>query len=197
MPILPSLDQQLRAIREVEGAFAVSHIDTCLGSFLSDHHNRDGELLLGVYVDGETTVATVLDELADEFGRIGWDMGESRKGFDYDKAKQAIADFRQSALESVDPDAVFDSSLDIPNEEHDHEESCQAWFLVHWNLPEFEDGDIVGYNPVTGSLIQWNGDDSERYECETPDEFGLDNIRADEIKRMLADGWEVPPWWTA
>ena len=47
----------------------VSHIDTCLACYLTDHHNRDGELLIGVQADGAMTNAEVLESVSEEFGR--------------------------------------------------------------------------------------------------------------------------------
>lgn len=184
--MIRSTDHQLRDIREERGDFAITHIDTCLSSFLSDHHNRDGELLLGVYVDGSTTVADVLDGLDSEFATIGWDLGESRKGFDYDKAKQALADLRNNAADKLA--LIFDSSLDLPDEEEECEEACQAWFLIHWEVPD--DCDIVGYNPKSGFLIQWNAEEGKPYESETPEEYGLHNIYPNELQKMQRDGWE-------
>lgn len=135
--MIRSQDQQLRDIRaELDelGGFAVTHIDTCLGSFLSDHHNRDGELLIGVNVDGSATVGEVLDGLADEFRSYGFELGESRKGFDYEKAKAAIDAVRRE--NATEYSQLFDASLDARSEDDDHEESCQAWFLIHWDVPD-------------------------------------------------------------
>ena len=68
MPLLPSLDQQLASAREASGeSFLWAHIDTCLSCYLNDHHHRDGELLLGAFVAGNTTIGEVLDGHEDEF----------------------------------------------------------------------------------------------------------------------------------
>jgi hypothetical protein len=133
--ILPSLDQQTRAAREDEGVeFMWHHIDTCLPGYLRDHHNRDGELLLGVYVDGNSTVKDVLSDLVNEFRDIAYDMGESRAGYDHDKAKAALMRLTD---ENADRAAkLFDSSLEIPDGHPDDiGESCQAWFLLTWEVP--------------------------------------------------------------
>lgn len=136
MPILPSLDQQLRNERESsESKFVVSHIDTCLSCYLNDHHHRDGELLLGVFVGPDSTVGEVLDELADEYRQIGWEMGESRLGFDYEAGKAAIAALKVENSDRLE--RIFDSSLErVPEGEDD---MCQAWFLIHWDVPDEED----------------------------------------------------------
>lgn len=140
MAILPSLDQQLRNAREAaESKFLVSHIDTCLSCYLYDHHNRDGELLLGVFVDADSTVGEVLDALADEYHQIGWEMGESRLGFDYEAGEAAIAALKVENADRLE--RIFDSSLErVPEDEDDIGEACQAWFLIHWDVPD-EEGD--------------------------------------------------------
>jgi hypothetical protein len=138
-PFLPSVQEQLQSRRdESETEFAVTHIDTCLSSFLNDHHNRDGELLLGVFVDGNATVGQVLDGLRDEYRQIAYEMGENRLGFDYDAGLAAI----DSVIAENDDnrDKPFDASLDVLGEDDDCSESCQAWFLIHWDVPEEEDG---------------------------------------------------------
>lgn len=139
MPILPSLDQQLRSTREAsEAKFVVSHIDTCLSCYLNDHHQRDGELLLGVFVGPDSTVGEVLDAVADEYRQIGWELGETRLGFDYDAAKAAIDHLKIDNADRLG--RLFDSSLErIPEGEEDMHEMCQAWFLIHWDVPEEEE----------------------------------------------------------
>jgi hypothetical protein len=142
MPLLPALDQQLRSAREAAGEpFIVAHIDTCLPSYLNDHHNRDGELLLGVSVDGTSTIGQVMDELESEFRSYAYEMGESRKGYDHDKAWDAIQRVREENKDRLG--MIFDSSL-TPFEEGDEEhydasEWCQAYFLISWEVPDEED----------------------------------------------------------
>ncbi len=139
MPLLPSLDQQLRSAREAsDSKFMVSHIDTCLSCYLHDHHNRDGELLLGVFVDGAATIGQVLDGLRDEYRQIAYEMGSNRLGFDYDAGLAAIDSLIAENEERSGN--IFDSSLEITHEDDDgFGEGCQAWFLIHWDIPEEED----------------------------------------------------------
>lgn len=165
MPLPLSSQDQLRAIREDDAdSFAVTLIDVCLSSFLQDHHHRDGELLLGVYVDGSSTVGDVLNGLESEYSQIGWDIASERKGFDDDKALAALAKLR--ADNAANLGKIFDSSLDGPPSDEDERffdendvfdeeafeeatreweresdmgESCQAWFLIHWDVPDDEE----------------------------------------------------------
>lgn len=141
MPLLPSLDQQTRSARESAGVtFMWHHIDTCVSDYLRDHHNRDGELLLGVYVDGESTVNMVLDDLISEFHQIAYQIGENRRGYDHDAAKDALDRLYTENLDVMDK--PFDASLEILTDEEKEDfagEMCQAWFLLTWDLPEEED----------------------------------------------------------
>ena len=139
---LPSLDQQLRGAREASGQkFLWAHIDTCLSCSLRDHHNRDGELLLGVPVAGEYLIEDVLDALEDEFHQIAWQLGEDRKGYDHDEAQKALQRLRDENEDRLG--RVFDLSLETTEqlEEAGCEEWAQAWFLLTWDVPEEEEID--------------------------------------------------------
>lgn len=136
--LLPSLDQQLRSARESSGQeFLWAHIDTCLSCYLNDHHNRDGELLLGVYVDGTSTISQVLARLVDEFRQVGWQIAEYRRGYDHDKATAALAYLINE--NSDRGEKLFDSSLEYHSEDEFDGDSVQAWFLLTWDLPEEDD----------------------------------------------------------
>jgi hypothetical protein len=108
-----------------------SHIDTCLGGYLLDHHNRPGELLLGAAVDGETTRHDVLQELLQELNARDIDS----ESFDYDSAKGALKSLFADAY-GTSEEALgkpFDASLEVPTEEElEMSEPCQAWFLLEW-----------------------------------------------------------------
>ena len=105
-----------------------THIDTCLSSFLNDHHNRDGELLLGVFVDGSATHADVLAGLLDELQQATASIDpDDVPGFDYDSAKAAA----KSLFVDTDLATLFDSSLETV-EADDMAEMVQAWFLFTW-----------------------------------------------------------------
>lgn len=110
----------------------VTHIDTCLGCYLTDHHNRPGELLLGVSVDGSTTYQEVKDELLSQLNGLDRDPDE----FDYDAAEAAIADEFSTVSDMSKP---FDPKLEvIAAEELENAggEWCQAWFLFEWEEAE-------------------------------------------------------------
>lgn len=113
--------------------FTAQHIDTCLGGYLLDHHNRPGELLLGAIVDGETTYQEVLDELLTELN--GRDIDD--EAFDYDSAKAAIKSLFSEVGVSTLSTKLFDPSLDVmTDEDRDMAEPCQAWFLITWETDQ-------------------------------------------------------------
>ena len=97
-------------------------IDVCLACYLSDHHSRDGELLLGAAVDGATTHREMLAELHSELNAL--DVDDER--FDYDQARAALGGLFAPV---ADLDSVFNSSLDQPSDDDDGE-TCQAWILL-------------------------------------------------------------------
>lgn len=99
------------------------HIDTCLSCYLTDHHNRPGELLLGASLDGTTSGLDVMWELIHQLQGLNIDS----ESFDYDSAKACIKSLFTGLPEI---NAPFDASLEMRND--DDEESCQAWFLLTW-----------------------------------------------------------------
>lgn len=141
-PFLPSMEDQLQARRdESDDGFACIHIDTCLSCYLNDHHHRDGELLLGAIVFGDTSIGEVKNELLSEFDQVAYDLAGEKPGYDHAKARAAIL----RAFEEVPPMELdrkaFDSSLDLRDDEDEgFDEYCQAWFLITWNVPD-EEGD--------------------------------------------------------
>lgn len=103
-----------------------SLIDVCLGCYLTDHHNRDGELLLGVPVYRDTTYSEVLEGLRSELQACDYGLPDS---FDWDACDAAMVECFANATMSD----KFDSSLD---EQDDDGESCQAWFLITYGEEE-------------------------------------------------------------
>lgn len=105
----------------------VSHIDTCLACYLTDHHNRDGEVLIGVQVDGAMTNAEVLESVIEEFGRTDWpDDAENVTDDDVEAAVKAV-------FQNAKPNAPFDSSLEVNESDEDWSEPVQAWFLLTYS----------------------------------------------------------------
>lgn len=110
------------------------HINTCPPCYLNDHHNRDGELLIGVFVDGNATESDVLWEVIRELQEVRGDIREESAlpGFDYDAAKASVKTLfllRGGAFDLTD---TFDATLVEPDHENDPE-PVQAWFLFTWD----------------------------------------------------------------
>jgi hypothetical protein len=137
---LKSTQEQLADFRDAaDSGVAMVLVDVCLGSYLQDHHNRDGECLFGVYVDGRTTVREVRDMLKDEVRSTGDRIDES-------VSDEAIAAAIDSVFLPDKLDLIFDSSLESPELDEDDEpleefdgESCQAWFVLTWPTPDDEE----------------------------------------------------------
>jgi antirestriction protein ArdC len=92
-------------------SLSLAHVDTCLPYYLTDHHNRNGEILLAVPVDGTSTLANVLDELKSQFHGSA-DFPEDLLAVENVDAlfNFVIEDFRNGE----DPAHFFDSNLDCP-----------------------------------------------------------------------------------
>lgn len=97
----------------------LSLIDVCLPCYLTDHHNRDGEQLLSIPVDGKTRNGEIRRMLHAELQNY-----EFPESFDWDSAERAIDD----CFKSSDGRRLFDSSLD--RDLGDYDESCYAHFLL-------------------------------------------------------------------
>lgn len=101
----------------------LSHIDTCLPCYLTDHHNREGESLVGCHVSNTSTWRDVKSEVYSE--NLPDDMPA-------DLIEAAI----DAEFEGEELDSVFDSSLESSDE--DDGDSAQAWFLFQWEELESE-----------------------------------------------------------
>lgn len=104
---------------------AIQHIDTCFPEYLTDHHNRDGELLVGVPVDATTTNGEVAQGILDEIN-----------GADYGLPDWLTDDMIQKAVDDELPasvsDDAFDDTLDCLGSSDDEpcDELPTAWFLL-------------------------------------------------------------------
>jgi hypothetical protein len=111
------------------------HLDTCALSALLNHHNREGELLIGVFVNGNTTHGDVRRELLDELTVASEAVDPTElSGFDLVLARQAakalFADLHPMQLDR----GLFDESLDL-DDGLGNSDTIQAWFLFRWDYP--------------------------------------------------------------
>lgn len=117
------------AAKKVEYSCFISYVDTCLPCYLTDHHDRDGEFLIGVRVDGGTKWSYVTDAIKQE-----WD-GAEISDVEGEAANAALdAAFKRAHAEFVTrllPNATFDNTLDPPSEDDDAE-GPQAYFVVEY-----------------------------------------------------------------
>ena len=111
-------------------AMDLSHVDTCLSSYVLDHCNGDHELLLGVPVTLASRMYDVRQVLDSEINGAMCD----KPGFDYDAAHRAVAE----AFKGVHPLKTFDRRLEPAEPDDDMAESCYAWFRLSWEAPEAE-----------------------------------------------------------
>jgi hypothetical protein len=118
---------------------SIYHVATCLSCYLQDHHNRPGELLLGVPVDGNTTYQDILDGLESEWNAAY--VIEDKDGNMIEGQDEAFPYALKECFSSVtDMSEVFNSGLDSPDEgDDDMGESCYAWFVVSADLPDSEE----------------------------------------------------------
>jgi len=103
--------------------YNVVHLDTCYPEFLQDHHNRDGEYLVGVTVDGATTIKDVTDQLMSECLEA-----ELPEGITTGHGEAAV----MACMDQMgEPDEMFDADLEVPT--RDDDERPSAWFLLTWS----------------------------------------------------------------
>jgi hypothetical protein len=108
------------------------YVDTCLPCYLTDHHNREGEMLLGVCPSGQTSEQAV-EELMEEIN-----------GAMYDSVPEEVGDEEihvalTAAVEGVDfrtissnGDRLEDGEDEDEDPAEDFGEESQAWFVLSW-----------------------------------------------------------------
>lgn len=108
---------------------AATHIDTCLSCYLTDHHNRDGEALVGIIPRGQS-VDEAASELADETESVGDDRVPA------DLTRDEIVLTFKRALRGVDLRHIGHDGrrtnvepMDIDTDDSDR---AQVWFLLTW-----------------------------------------------------------------
>lgn len=107
----------------------VSFVDVCLPCFLTDHHNREGECLIGVVVSGTTSVKSVKDVLFWEAWRAESIPALSE---DPEEEKTILRNAINASLANREDSEAFDSTLPIEDDDCDMEELVQAWFVFTW-----------------------------------------------------------------
>ena len=112
------------------------HIDTCFVDFLQDHHNRDGEMLLGVSVSEGMSADDVIEDL----------MREVHSSMD-DEIPEEVTDeqlhaaFTAAVLPNYTPnqwglEAIWDADQIAANNEQGDVPS--HWFVLTWEREDEE-----------------------------------------------------------
>lgn len=126
---------------------SAQHVDTCLSSYLQDHHNRDAELLLGIEPCGQT-----VDEAASQLATEAEVNGDDRLPGDLTRDeliltfKRGLAgvdlrhingnggrwDYDPANVECIDCDATVDAGEVHCQCCNDNGERAQVWILLSW-----------------------------------------------------------------
>jgi hypothetical protein len=116
---------------------SIDHADTCLPSYVQDHHTRDGECLLGVALSHGTTYKDVLDGIKDEWAGMDVQPADEENIDDLESA--FAVELASITAKVTDLSAIFDSSIEESSDDDTSSESCYAWFVVTWSREEEEE----------------------------------------------------------
>lgn len=111
---------------------SISHIDTCLACYLTDHHNREGELLIGCAVSNETNIASLADDILHEISCC--DEPSSEDVTD-NMLRAAICDMLHSE-DAFRDETIWDAKLPPAPDPDDSDYTLQAWFVLSWSDDE-------------------------------------------------------------
>lgn len=108
---------------------SIKLVDICFSDYLTDHHNRDGELLIGVYLNGQSAERMALDVV---FMINGTDEVPEEIS-DYD-IKESLIWWLVGVGDCKSPLPEFKP---VPCEENCPIDACEceqpsAWFLIQW-----------------------------------------------------------------
>jgi hypothetical protein len=112
----------------------VTFLESCLACYLTDHHNRDGELLVGIPISNTTTFAEIKDDLFSELNTLLSDRNDVPAVL----TEAAVGACVESLCATMDPEEPIDAdAADEDDDSWTEGESdggeCQAWFLLTWN----------------------------------------------------------------
>ena len=122
---------------DTHGDIGCYHKDTCISDYLTDHHNRDGECLVGISVYGQDA-RQACDDLISEIRGCDYGIPESITEQDlYVAARVAVTnvDFRP-----YDEDGNPVAECDVPPEVWEHIlDQCesQAYFVFTWDPEKY------------------------------------------------------------
>jgi hypothetical protein len=112
-------------------------IDICFCDYLLDHHNRDGEILVGVPLRGQSAEEMASD-IVDEVNRADDGVPETlTDDLVYEHALACLALPRMSFLSPIPEFAPNPCECGQRNGDCDCEQPS-AWFLVKWDIEQQE-----------------------------------------------------------
>lgn len=124
---------------------SIRHKDTCTPDYLNDHHNREGEFLVGILLGDYESEAKVAESLLETINR----NAPEEFPFDFEDPK-LVAAVTQAAT-GVDCRVTDDCGNHVSRPAEDEEGSeealekfekllesceCYAWFLVEWEAED-------------------------------------------------------------
>jgi hypothetical protein len=112
-----------REVAEAERLVRLSYVDTCSGDYLTDHHNRQGECLVGV---AEGSLDDMACGLVEELEVVVGDR-------DFPSVEQhALLTLARRAVRTAGVPTKL-SACDDASCDCNYESGIYAWFLVTWN----------------------------------------------------------------
>jgi hypothetical protein len=103
----------------------IEYTDTCFSCYLTDHHNRDGEALIGIALG--VSKEDAINEIVDEFYQ-NTAVREDCPSVEIKYVRAAA----EKAIKGVDLERErFDGEGDA--EDHPYDDEPFAWFLVTWD----------------------------------------------------------------
>ena len=136
--------------------YSIYHSDTCMSDYLQDHHNREGEHLLGVSVRQDTTIKQVKERLMEEFGNTWNDS------IPEELTSSMFASLLHDTFEGED-DMVPSSFCYIDlkeDDENDDTEECYAWFVLSWEPAELTSSDQQHDSKMNMLAERWQAEDT-------------------------------------
>lgn len=109
--------------RSFDRDLRVDHEDTCLGCYITDHHGRAGELLIGISV-GQSLEESIQEALSE------CDICGADKIPD-DITPEMLQKAFQEELSTVD---LSDPNEDSEEEEIEGGDECRIWLVLCWNV---------------------------------------------------------------
>lgn len=116
------------------------YIDYCFMDYLTDHHSRDGEGMLGVAVDNTMTLKDLVDEICDKSYSVAIPDNITE-----DMVRKAVEKEVYCCCQNIQDRLVSEEyCFDIyENEDCCDPENPYMWFYFEWELDEKIDDNLT------------------------------------------------------